>query len=81
MAQLVDVKAGVFREYVKNCFTLAAEAFARDPSANRWTDLKVAMWAWQSVHGMTPGVLLDAAHEHLSAIAAMGKGDNNFEES
>lgn len=77
---LVHVKAGAFREYVKGNFEIAAQAFAADPSANHWTDLKIAMWAWQHVHQMTPPVLLDAAHEHLSAVAEFGKGDRNFGE-
>ncbi len=77
---VVHVKAGAFREYVKSNFEIAAQLFAAKPGANEWEDLKIAMWAWQHVHQMAPNQLLDAAHEHLSAIAEFSKGDRNFGE-
>ncbi|CAB4194416.1 hypothetical protein UFOVP1254_49 [uncultured Caudovirales phage] len=78
--QLVEVKGGAFREYVRDAFNLAAQAFSVDPSANNWNDLKIAMWAWRHVKPMNAAVLSDAAHEHLIAIAEFGKGDRDFSE-
>jgi hypothetical protein len=81
-------KALVFRQYVEQAFEAAAQDFKDDPSANNWLDLKVAMWAWQHVHGIErPGVgkedslrcLNDAAHTYLRGVAARAKGDNNFQ--
>lgn len=78
MSQL-SPKAKVFREYVERSFEAAAAAFQADPSSNNWHDLKVAMWAWQYVHGM--GDATHSAKAHLEEIAARAKGDSDFSES
>lgn len=72
------IKGSLFRQYVQQCFSIAANAFAADPNADNWTDLKVAMWAWQHVQHMSNDVLNDAAHEYLMGVATRSKGDSNF---
>lgn len=72
-------KALAFRLYVEQAFEAAAQDFKENPSANNWLDLKVAMWAWQHVQGMTE-TLQDAAHIHLCEVASRAKGDFNFSE-
>lgn len=73
--------AHLYRDYVLAHYEHAAAQFARDPLRDgHWINLKVAMYAWQSVRRMTIEELEDAALAFVMRLAVESRGDTNVGE-
>jgi hypothetical protein len=76
-----STRGAIFRAFVEDLYSAAADAFRDDPSAERWTDLRVAMWAWQFTKHLDAAALDTYASHTMTALAANAKGDNDFSEA